>query len=90
MREGYWRILKDCKCSEFGDNEPCKHCRDDHIRENTAHDGSTYPERVWTCSYVVEAFNGGGFNSTGVCLECIVEAARELLHTTVQTDEDSV
>lgn len=49
---------------------PCPHChtpRKDDKGENHV-----------TCPRVVVAENEGGFNSTGICLDCIIEAATEL------------
>ena len=44
-------------------NKPCRHCY-----ENERHH--------WVCPFVVVAINEGGHNSTGVCLECIMEAGK--------------
>lgn len=70
-----WTIETDYECSEYG-GEPCKHCSPIYGKryedENPAVDAR---ERKWTCPRVVIAVNEGGYNSTGVCLDCILEAA---------------
>ena len=63
-----WTIETDYKCSEYG-GTPCRHCYDE---------GSTYLERTWICPRVVIAKNEAGYNSTGVCLDCILEAVEEI------------
>lgn len=40
--------------------QPCRHC---------VEKGGNY----WFCPVVIVASNEGGFNSTGVCLDCIIE-----------------
>jgi hypothetical protein len=48
----------------------CRHC---HSIENV-----TEFEKKWVVPRVVIAANDGGYNSTGVCLDCILEAAEYL------------
>jgi len=75
---GPWTIELNCECSEYG-GEPCEHCQDVHVKTHVRHhDKSEYIEKVWTCPRVVVATNEGGHDSTGVCLDCILEAAEEL------------
>lgn len=75
MWEDGWRIENNSKCSEFGGGQPCKHChsieRIVHIRRGG---DSQYIEGTWICPRVAIAFNEGGNNSTGICIDCILEA----------------
>jgi len=59
-------------------NGVCKHCSPVWIKTHECSDGSTYTEEVCTIPKVVVAYNEGGFSSTGVCLFCILEAAKSL------------
>lgn len=74
---GAWEIRFDELCSEYG-GKPCRHCHSQHTVVHERPDRSTYDEVKWTCPRVVVATNEGGHNSTGVCLDCILEAARAL------------
>jgi hypothetical protein len=53
--------------------EPCKHC----FKEGS----------LTLCPRVVVAFNEAGYNSTGVCLDCIVEAAAKIGHAAWLLDQ---
>lgn len=73
---GGFSIETDYECSKNGGGEMCKHCHSEKITEHkTAYDGTTYFKKLWICPRVVIAENEGGCNSTGVCLDCIIEAA---------------
>lgn len=63
------------ECSEYGGN-PCKHCHShrDKIRERT--DKTTFVEKIWICPAVIIVMNEGGYNSTGLCLDCLLEAVK--------------
>ncbi len=65
-------------CSEFGGGEMCKHCHSKSIKVHTRTDKTKWNEVTWICPKVVIASNEGGHNSTGVCLDCIIEAASYL------------
>lgn len=71
---GPWKLAKDYPCSAHG-GFPCRHC---HSYETLTHvrswDQSTYTERVWICPRLVIVTNEGGYNSTGLCLDCLLEA----------------
>jgi hypothetical protein len=75
---GSWEIHLNYECSELGGGEPCKHCGPITIKENQRFDDSIWFEKVWICPRIVVAANEGGYNSTGVCLDCILEAAATL------------
>lgn len=62
--ENGWWVDYDVVVNLFGESERCRHCYEDH--------GSV------VCPRVVVAENEGGHNSTGVCLDCILEASRQL------------
>jgi len=56
----------------------CKHCHSKHIEENKRFNKTSYYITKWICPKVVIAYNEGGYNSTGVCLDCIIEANETL------------
>lgn len=69
-----WKITFD-EINSGCDNTVCKHCVEiplDDPRCQTQHG------KNWLCPRVVVAKNEGGFNCTSVCLDCILEAAKEL------------
>jgi hypothetical protein len=68
----------DKMVSELGGGKPCQHCYDSEQRKHTRHDGSTWIETIWCCPRIIVATNEGGCNSTGVCLDCVIEAAKDL------------
>jgi hypothetical protein len=75
---GGFSINTDYECSEMCGGEMCKHCHSKETKVHIRSDKTTYDEVVWICPKVVIALNEGGYNSTGVCLDCIVEAAQSL------------
>ena len=79
MQEGSnWRIVINHRCSELAGGKPCKHCYNEKVETHTRVDGGQWIERVWICPRVVVAYNEGGFNSTIVCLDCILDAVTSL------------
>ena len=78
MWEGLpWGIRFNEECSEFSGGKMCKHCIDKRTRVHKSKDRHR-KEVIWTCPRVVVAFNEGGYNSTGVCLDCILEAVNKI------------
>jgi len=81
---GYWEVEINRRCNEFGGGVPCKHCHSECFDVRKRYDGSKYKVKQWICPRVVIATNEGGYNSTGVCLDCILEAeniiANKLIH----------
>lgn len=71
MWEGRWEVLVNEECSELGGGSPCPHCHSIKTKVNERYDKKTWNERVWTCPFVVVAYNEGGYATTGVCLDCI-------------------
>ena len=72
-----FEIKTNESCSAYG-GEHCKHC---HSHKEILHersDKSTYTEDVWVCPVVVVVTNEGGCNSTGLCLDCLLEAVKKL------------
>lgn len=70
-----WEVSYDYECSSYGGGRTCKHCTPTYHVDKTRGDGSVYnqDELKWNCPRVVVAKNEGGYNSTGVCLDCILE-----------------
>ena len=67
------------RCSDYGGGEPCKHCSPYTPIIHTSTDGErTWKEKSWICPVVIISKNEGGYNSTGVCGLCIVEAIRDV------------
>lgn len=80
MREGFaWEIHFDEKCSNYG-GSPCRHCKDLPFEPKYRSDGSIYneDEKEWICPKVIVATNEGGYNSTGLCADCVQEALNGL------------
>ena len=76
---GNWEIAFDEDIEENNNGSPpCSHCIDRHIHLHTTFYGDTYEKVRWLCPRTVVAWNEGGYNSTGVCLDCILEAAGKL------------
>lgn len=57
---------------------PCKHCHTPTKEETKRYDGASFTNEYVRCPRVVISTNEGGCNSTGVCLDCILEAAETL------------
>jgi hypothetical protein len=67
--------------NKFIEGGSCKHCIDEHIHVRTRYTddpNNTYETRGSICPRIVVALNEGGYNSTGVCLDCILEAAAKI------------
>jgi len=75
---GPWEIEKDFECSELGGGEPCQHCHDIKIKTNKRSDGTEWEEKIWICNLVIVVKNEGGFNTTGLCAECALEAINKI------------
>jgi len=72
-----FEILVDLQCSEYG-GSPCRHCHSFVERKDrTRYDNSEFKERRWICPLVVEVTNEGGHNTTGLCVDCLLEAVRD-------------
>ena len=71
--ESAWEVRYDEQVSGY-DNQPCKHVQNDRMVEHRRADGGTYSNREWTCPRVIVVKNEGGCNSTGLCLDCVLEA----------------
>lgn len=71
----FWEIHFNKECSSYGDGKPCKHCSKPYHKDKFRTDGTVYneDEKNWICPRVVVASNEGGFNSTGICADCILE-----------------
>ncbi len=71
--ESYWYLHTDCEIQE----NPCQHC---HSEQDIIIQETTYQwsKHIWICPRVIVAINEGGYNTTGVCLDCILEAATTL------------
>jgi len=73
-----WVVRFDETCVGFLGASPCPHCYGERMVTHTRFDNSTYDTREWTCPRVVVALNEAGCNSTGVCLDCILDAAKKI------------
>ena len=74
-----WNILFDVKVSQFAEVYPCYHCHSQTIKKRKNAWGQEMPaEWEWICPRVVEQYNEGGYATTGVCLDCILDASKEL------------
>ena len=78
-----WFIETDYQCTASVGNKsevPCKHCHSDQIvdKPRSPNVGGTYQMRQWICPRIVIAMNEGSYNSTGICLDCLLEAASSI------------
>lgn len=73
-----WLKISADYVTEGENYKPCKHAHSKHKIKHTRYDGSTYNEPAYIIPFVVIAVNEGGYNSTGVCLDCIIEAKETL------------
>lgn len=67
-----WELRFDF-ISEVEYLRPCKHCSDVWEEERTIFKYTNTVE-VTKCPRVIVAWNEGKYNSTGVCLDCVLEA----------------
>jgi len=72
-----WIITIDTVCDSFG-GKPCRHCHSHKTITHTRYDRRTYTTEEWICPRVITVHNEGGCNSTGLCLDCVLEAVKEL------------
>ena len=76
-----WIISTDVECSAARGGKPCKHCHSEHEETQILfYDRSKFTQRVWICPRVVFAprstpLNEDRYGLTGICLDCILEAA---------------
>lgn len=71
--DGPWFIDEN---HEVSPDRPCKHCNSKRVIVHTRPmDGSEFYTTAWTCPAVVIVENEGGYNSTGLCLDCLLEVA---------------
>jgi len=75
---GEWKIVTEYECSSFGGGKPCKHCYSERDKQKPDSSGGFYTEHIWLCPKIIIAKNEGGYNSVGICLDCILEAAKLL------------
>jgi hypothetical protein len=61
----HFEIWADVVVETDYETTPCKHCHSHGLPK-------------FICPRVVVSYNEGGSNSTGVCLDCIVEAAQAI------------
>ena len=67
-----WKIVFNVKGSDF--DSRCKHSK--HVTKYTygvSHDDRILSACVFITPRAVSAYNEGGFCSTGICLDCILE-----------------
>lgn len=80
---GPWEILVDCTIHGHQE-DMCKHCHTFRKEEvnSIAYDGTPlhYYIDTFICPYVVQAYNESGCRTTGVCLDCIIEAKDKIKH----------
>lgn len=73
-----WHVQINAVISGYDGRDPCRHCGQSFRVSNRRSDGEVYTLKHWVCPRVVVAFNEGGYSTTGVCLDCILEAAKTL------------
>lgn len=68
-----WDLCLDEDVDCYANVEPCPHARDVRPADDSL---GKIGYRTWRLRGFVAARNEGGYNSTEVCLDCILEAAR--------------
>jgi hypothetical protein len=71
--EPEWEMWFDKACSPVGGGKACKHCK---ALEDIKTNGWTETNR-WSCPRVIVVWNEGGYSSTGVCADCVLEALKD-------------
>lgn len=66
-----WEIQYDMPIPDAEDNM-CPHLGEKYIVRTYRSDGSYFDSIHANCPRVVVAYNEGGYNNTGVCLDCIL------------------
>ena len=72
-----FEIWTDVEVNMWSGIRACKHCH--------SYNPEPSPPK-FICPRVVVAANEGGFNCTGVCLDCIVEAADSISEIKIQNN----
>lgn len=76
--EAEWEIVFDGVVGA-PESDMCQHCHGFKLRPDyNRHDYSIHYRPEFICPRIVVAENEGGYNTTGVCLDCILEAAASL------------
>ena len=82
MWENYpWAVEFNVKVSVYPDlpaQTICGHCHSPFVEVTARPNGSTFDSHYIICPRVVVARNEAGYSSTGVCLDCILEATANL------------
>jgi hypothetical protein len=73
--DGYFTISLNYKC--YGPHK-CKHAGEKCTENGNWPDGRAWAAEYYKVPRIVIAINEGGCATTGVCLDCILEAAKEL------------
>lgn len=58
--------------------DPCEHTKLLEEVEVTYFNNISYKEKIYIIPYVIIAENEGGYNSTGICLDCVLEYAEKI------------
>ena len=76
---GGFQIETEKKTNTEDGAKPCKHCHSIETEERSRVFGdSPYYIQTFICPAVVITYNEFGNNSTGVCLGCIMDAAKTI------------
>lgn len=57
---------------------PCPHCGESFIVQKDDAFGGQFSDIYVICPRVVVAYNEGGYNTTGICLDCLLEAIKNI------------
>lgn len=73
--EPEWNVHYNYTCSSYGGGIPCKHCTLLPFVPKLRQDNSIFnqDEKNWICPRVIIVKNEGGYNSTGLCADCVLE-----------------
>lgn len=69
------------------DEKPCKHAHSRKVITSKDYREKPFKEATWVVPIVVIATNEGGYNTTGVCFDCLKEQVDEALKANWNTSK---
>lgn len=68
-----WSVRYNEDISEDCGSDMCPHCHSPRMETVTRPDTSTFETKHWICPRVIVVYNESGCNSTGLCLDCVLD-----------------
>jgi len=70
-----FEIVFNYECSNYGGGKPCKHC---HSEKTIVKKYGT-KEHIWICPIIIIGKNEGGYNSVGICAQCLYDSLKNII-----------